>query len=88
MIRHPFSRLLNTLISGSLLLFAAPAIAIPIGEGQYAFDRAPRVVRLTSNLSQTHQSGDTYRLVLTVPEDAGAPLYQYFMKLRQKELLG
>ncbi|MDX2098245.1 MAG: DUF2808 domain-containing protein [Leptolyngbyaceae cyanobacterium bins.59] len=74
MIRYTFSRLLNTLVSGSILLFAAPAIAGPIGDGQYAFDRAPRVIRLTSSLSQTHQPGDTYRLVITVPEDAGAPL--------------
>jgi hypothetical protein len=74
MIRHTVSQLLNTLVSSSLLLFAAPVIAIPIGDRQYAFDRAPRVVHLASSLSQTHQSGDTYRLVITVPEDAGAPL--------------
>ncbi|MBW4521029.1 MAG: DUF2808 domain-containing protein [Scytolyngbya sp. HA4215-MV1] len=55
-------------------MLAVPAIATPIGNGQYAFDRAPRVVRLTSNIIQTNQPGDTYRLVITVPENAGAPL--------------
>ena len=74
MIRHTFSRLINMLVSGSLLLSAIPAIATPIGNGQHAFDRVPRVVRLTSNLLQTNQSGDTYQLVITVPENAGAPL--------------
>jgi Protein of unknown function (DUF2808) len=74
MVRHTFSLLLKTFVSGSLFLLAAPALAMPIGNGQYAFDRAPRVVRLTSNLSQTNQSGNTYRLVIAVPENAGAPL--------------
>jgi hypothetical protein len=74
MIRHTFSLLLNTVVSGSLVLLAVPAIAMQIGNGQYTFDRAPRVVRLASNLSKTSQSGDTYQLVIAVPENAGAPL--------------
>lgn len=74
MVRPTFSQLLKTVVSGSLFLLAVPAMATPIGNGQYAFDRAPRVVRLSSNLSQTYQSRDTYRLVIAVPEDAGAPL--------------
>ncbi|MDX2217060.1 MAG: DUF2808 domain-containing protein [Oculatellaceae cyanobacterium bins.114] len=66
--------LLKTLISGSFLLLSFPAIAAQLSNGQQVFDRAPRVVRVVSNSAQVNQSGDTYRLVISVPEDAGAPL--------------
>lgn len=74
MVHHTLSLLIKTVVSGSLFLLTVPAIATPIGNEQYVFDRAPRIVRLTSNFHQTNQSGDTYQLVISIPENAGAPL--------------
>ncbi len=64
----------KAIVPSSLVLLALPAIAAPLTNGRYSFDRAPQLVRVNSNAAQTNGRNHTYELVITVPQDAGAPL--------------
>ncbi len=64
----------KAILPSSLVVLAMPAIAAPLTNGRFSFDRAPQLVQVNSNAAQTNGRNHTYELVITVPQDAGAPL--------------
>ncbi len=69
---HPW--IAKAILPSAVALFALPAIAAPLPQGQEYFERAPQLVQVTSHAAQTNGAGHRYELVITVPKDAGAPV--------------
>jgi hypothetical protein len=71
------SRLLDftILLAGMLLSgISASAQIVPLNQEPAVFELAPRLVKLSTNLSQTRASGAKHRFTIAVPQNAGASL--------------
>lgn len=71
------SRLLDfAILFAGMTLLGIPASvqAVPLNNGQSVFDRAPRLVKISTDLSQTRALGATHRFTIAVPQNAGASL--------------
>jgi Protein of unknown function (DUF2808) len=71
------SRLLDFMIlfAGMMLPnMLASAQALPLSNGKTVFEHSPRLVKMSTSLSQTRALGAKYQFAIAVPQDAGASL--------------